>query len=333
MSDATIHPEKILKELSELWVTLAKPDPSGESARSAAGVLRACAMTLITVVDESEDPANVGETLACLMREHPSRAIVIRLRESSARELSAQVLAQCWMPFGGRQQICCEQIEIISSDASLPDIPAVALPLAVPDLPVILWCRSARLFAMESFPLLASLAEKVVVDSAALCGKSGDPATALRELAKLTTSGRIISDLEWTRLTRWRELISQIFETRENLDSLKSVDRVVIGHTPAKPTAAARYLAAWTALALEKIGVAPEVRFQQASASIELAGGDTCLMMKKVGAAVEYRVRSQTGRALFAKESDYTLLREELSIPGCDTLFEACLGRAVADLP
>ncbi len=333
MSNATIHPEKILKELSELWVTLAKPDDSSDKASASGGVLRACAMTLIAVVDESEDPANVGETLACLMREHPSRAIVIRLRESQERELSAQVLAQCWMPFGSRQQICCEQIEITASDASLPDIPAAALPLAVPDLPVILWCRSARLFAMDSFPLLASLAEKVIVDSAALVSKTGDPAAALREIAQLTAAGRIISDLEWTRLTRWRELIAQIFETRENLDALKSVERVIIGHTPAQPTPAARYLAAWTQLALAKIGLKPAVSFQQGSASIELTGGDTCLMMKKVGTTVEYRVHAQTGRTVFAKESDYTLLREELSIPSRDILFEACLSRAVADLP
>ena len=38
--------------------------------------------------------------------------------------LAARVFAQCWMPFGHRQQICCEQIEITASDASLPDLAA-----------------------------------------------------------------------------------------------------------------------------------------------------------------------------------------------------------------
>ena len=78
------------------------------------------------------------------MPEHPSRAIVIRFRAEDQRALAARVFAQCWMPFGHRQQICCEQIEITASDASLPDLAAVVLPLTVPDLPVILWCRSPR---------------------------------------------------------------------------------------------------------------------------------------------------------------------------------------------
>ena len=35
--------------------------------------------------------------------------------------MEARVFAQCWMPFGKRQQICCEQIEITASETSLAD--------------------------------------------------------------------------------------------------------------------------------------------------------------------------------------------------------------------
>ena len=75
----------------------------------------------------SRDPRRkvFGETLALLMREHPSRAVVVRVRDVDAPELEAKVLAQCWMPFGQRRQICCEQIEISTSNASLVDVPAV----------------------------------------------------------------------------------------------------------------------------------------------------------------------------------------------------------------
>ena len=56
------------------------------------------------------------------MPEHPARAIVIRLRGAGERALSERVYAQCWMPFGQRRQICCEQIEITASDAALADL-------------------------------------------------------------------------------------------------------------------------------------------------------------------------------------------------------------------
>ena len=84
------------------------------------------------------------------------------------------------MPFGHRRQICCEQIEISASDASLCDLPAVIVPLAVSDLPVILWCRGARLFELPDFALVAQIAHKLVLDSAAFA----DPAGILKRLAE-----------------------------------------------------------------------------------------------------------------------------------------------------
>ena len=100
-------------------------------------MIRACAMTLIVVVEEERDAQAIGETLAALMHEHPSRAIVLRVRSGNEPSLSARVFAQCWMPFGSRQQICCEQVEIISSLASFSDVTSVLRGLIVPDLPVV----------------------------------------------------------------------------------------------------------------------------------------------------------------------------------------------------
>ena len=137
---ATVAPESILKQLAELWVTMGKQG----AEESGQGVLRACTMTLVVLAEESEDVSSLGETLAALMPEHPARAIVIRLRTHGEHTLSERVYAQCWMPFGQRRQICCEQVEIIASDDAVADLPSVVLPLAVPDLPLILWCRSAR---------------------------------------------------------------------------------------------------------------------------------------------------------------------------------------------
>src|SRR5438270_860998 len=100
MTSATVKPDRILHELSELWTTMSKQEHADpEDAKSGAGVLRACAMTLIVFVDEEDDASALGETLARLMREHPSRAIVVRLRESGDT-LESRVFAQCWMPFG-----------------------------------------------------------------------------------------------------------------------------------------------------------------------------------------------------------------------------------------
>ena len=156
----TVAPEKILKELADLWTT--SMGDQGE-----AGVLRACSMTLLVMAEAADDASALGETIAALMPQHPARAILIRLQGAGERALSERVYQQCWKPFGQRQQICCEQIEITVSDAALADLPSVLLPLVVADLPVMLWCRSPRVVAKPEFREIAKVATRIVLDSAA----------------------------------------------------------------------------------------------------------------------------------------------------------------------
>src|SRR3954453_11413305 len=220
-----VQPERILKDLGKLWVDLGKQDEHG--------VLRACTMTFVVIVDESHDPVAIGQTIASLMHDHPSRAIVIRVRPGSEPHLDARVLAQCWMPFGSNQQICCEQVEISSSLGSLEDVPAVIRGLIVPDLPVVLYCRSVQLLHTAQFQALLPLTGKLVIDSG-----SEDGLAAIEYLASLPCEGCRKADLTWCRLTRWRESIAQIFENPARLKAASSLDQIEIHHTGAEPPVA-----------------------------------------------------------------------------------------------
>ena len=326
----TIQPDRVLHELSELWVSLGK-----QNGDEAAGVLRACAMTLVVVAEEREDAAEVGETLALLMREHPSRAVVVRVRDVDAPELEAKVLAQCWMPFGQRRQICCEQIEISTSNASLVDVPAVVLPLVVADLPVILWFRPARLFASPALIDLSRIATKTIIDSAVF----PDPKAGLQRLARASASGLRVGDLAWTRLTRWRELIAQIFENPVYFSRLRSIATVTITHPPGAPPVGVRYMSAWLRLCLELAGCNARVRWAQSGEAgdaglsrVEFSSSDPSVLNASIskveGAAAEVRVNSLVNRTVFPEASDYVLLREELSIPGRDAIYEQSLALA-----
>ncbi len=324
----TIAPDRILHEMADLWVSL------GKQSEGDAGVLRACSMTLVVAAEESDDAQAIGETIAALMPEHPSRAIVIRFRPEERRTLAARVFAQCWMPFGHRQQICCEQIEITAADTSVPDLAAVVLPLTVPDLPVVLWCRSPRLFHLPAFPQMANIAQKVVLDSDAF----GDTAGILKEISEALAGGRLLADLSWTRLTRWRELIAQIFENRAQLANLPGVSELRISSCSKSPPVEAFYMAAWLMDGLEKIGAHLRPRFDSAPgvASGELNrvdlladGNDSIASISLVeGHAAEVRVGGLVNRAVLPRPTDYALMREELSIPGRDAVFERTLAAA-----
>lgn len=335
----TIAPDKILRDMADLWVSLGKPgdgkQSEGKQGENDAGVLRACSMTLVVAAEESDDAQKIGETLAALMPEHPSRAIVIRFRAADQRSLAARVIAQCWMPFGHRQQICCEQIEVTASDASLPDLAPVVVPLRVPDLPVILWCRSPRVFHLPEFAALAAITQKVVLDSASF----SDQAAAVRELSQTAAAGCLLADLSWTRLTRWRELIAQIFENRAQLASLPQVSDILISHRGSTRPATALYMAAWLLDGLARVGAHPRIEFRSDGGEpvwrlslVELRAQGCTDAIASIslaeGAAAEVRSGDLVSKALLPALDDYALMRDELSIPGRDPEFERVLAAA-----
>jgi glucose-6-phosphate dehydrogenase assembly protein OpcA len=318
---ATVAPDSILRELAALWTQ--------QGQQGDAGVLRACTMTLLVIAEAADDAAALGETVAALMPEHPARAILIRLQGEGERALSQRVYQQCWKPFGQRQQICCEQIEITASDAALADLPSVILPLAVPDLPVILWCQSARLVRRPEFGEIAGMATKVVIDSAA----AGDSTDAIVCMADGVRFGGILADLAWTRLTRWRETLARVFENRDTLARLSEIDRVQVRFGPGYENAA-WYLAAWAANALASVGqvvtpvVVPVFTAQDESLRLELSGGTFRVELSRQDDRLVTVVNEQSNCTNLPRPADYHLMREELGIVRRDAIFESTLASA-----
>jgi glucose-6-phosphate dehydrogenase assembly protein OpcA len=316
-----VAPDKILKQLADLWVTMGK-----EGTREGGqGVLRACSMTLIVIAEESDDISSLGETLAALMPEHPARAIVILLSGAGERALSERVYAQCWMPFGQRRQICCERVEVIASDAAVPDLPPVVLPLAVADLPVILWCRSARLLQMAEFQQLAEMATRVIVNSTGFA----DPGTAMDWLTVAVAQRQpLIGDLAWTDLTQWREMLAQVFENRQNLARLSGTARIRVSDRGSVPTRAL-YFAAWLKDAVASLGVRPTVTVgREATLSIELSSGDFSFRLERQGENLVTAMNGVQKCTSLSSSNDYLLMREELGVVTRDAVFEKTLASA-----
>ena len=320
---AVLAPDRILKELADLWVSLGKQG-DGEHG---AGVLRACSMTLVVLNEESDDPSALGETLAALMPEHPARTMVVRLRGGGERVLADRVYAQCWMPFGQRRQICCEQVEITASDAALGDLPSVVLPLAVPDLPLIVWSRSPRLLPMPEFHGIAAMAHKVIIDSAEVA----DGRAVLRMLAAAGAHNQF-GDLAWTRLTRWREMLSQVFENRTYLDRLPDARNIEVSFG-AKLETTARYMAAWLENSLAQAGVHPEVSVHGTPGSpdplrVHLSGPSLDVSLVREANRLVVTVNGLSHCTSLSEPNDYLLMREELGIVRRDSVFEAALATA-----
>lgn len=321
MPTATARAEDLLRELDQVWGTL------GKQQSETGGVLRACAMTLVALVEDNANQIDVGETLAQLMHDHPSRAIVVRVGKENGSRLEGRAFAECWMPFGRRQQICCEQIEIQASLSSLGNVPAVLRGLLVPDLPVVLWVRSPNLLRQASVQEFIELAHKVIIESRAF----DDWRWLMDQVKSLASQKKAAADLAWTRITRWRELISQVFEDPQFAAKAKSITHAVIRHSSPEPGPAATYLSEWLK---QSIGDSCTVSFEASQVTkfwqiqqVELQGEGIHVSIQRTDkSVVDVQVNSLQTCSVFPTLKESDLLREELSIPCVDPVFEKVLG-------
>jgi glucose-6-phosphate dehydrogenase assembly protein OpcA len=323
MSTALV-PDSILRDVSKMWTSLAHTDEAAQGA----GVLRACSLTLVVLAAPGEDPVALGETLAALMPRHPARSIVVRLGAADAP--SAEVTAQCWMPFGQRRQVCCEQIGITAPENGLDDVISVLSPIAAPDLPLVLWCRGVQAVETASFRRLASLATRVVLDSA----QWPDAKDAIRRVYELERRAQV-ADLAWTRLTWWREMLAQVFENRNYAPRIPGITRVRLTCKGTAPVEA-HYMAAWLTDSLARAGghAIAEIKADGGSnerllQSVELTGEGFALSLTRLRDTLVTEVDGVSRCINLPPSRDDLLMNEELEILRGDPVFERTLAAAV----
>jgi len=308
---SVIEPEKILKDLRNLWSDL------GRNAETSGGVLRACGMTLVVAAESEADCQELRHTLGVLMHDHPARAIVLRLNEKPG--LDANVFSQCWMPFGKHQQICAEGIEISAGLTELHHVAQLLLPLVVSDLPAVLWCRGVRVFSENAFTPLLPLVQKIIVDSA----PAPDSYGAIAKVRELRKQGRLVADLAWTKLTSLRELMASLFD-EGTAKGIKSVQIIYGGDSP---TPSSIYFARWIECALPdaKVELKHGAEGTRSLRSILLFGDSEVTITRPDKATLEVHAGGRVRRSTMRLLSEETLMSEELSILGPDPVFDKVL--------
>jgi glucose-6-phosphate dehydrogenase assembly protein OpcA len=322
------QPEQILKGLSKVWTTLGEE----EKAQGKPTVLRACAMTLIVATDEPDNGYHASQTISDLMKEHPSRGIVLVVSGEAEKAVQARVLAQCWKPFGKAQQICCEQIEITSRPESWPNIGPTLAGLIVADLPVIFWCRhkgalspSATRDQNAGLEAVMSFATKLVVDT-----RDEDSASALDILAGWRARGRIVADLEWTRLTAWREPLGHIFDNPDRDNRFSSFHEIGIGYTGDRPLPSVHYMAGWLSAPYKaRVSFVKEEGFGPGLQSVTLLADNETIRFERSSPQC-MRLHSTNGpdrTYSFVEPTDTALMTEELAVLGPDPAFNSAFNR------
>ena len=219
-------------------------------------------------------------------------------------------------------------VRVLRQTVSLEGLPSKYLNNAVAalrlsSLPTLVWWRGGNADTLKG---LAALSDRLVLDAE----EPREVWTSVEILAEHTA----VSDLRWTRLTRWRALMCHFFDIADVRAAASGFRRLRI---EGSDLYAARLFAGWLASALQwGEGVAPDLREKPGASPIDLvvlgdgtqeltlrlAANQTCVesAARVQGLAPASRIVSLGDQGLAA------LLGEELRIRSRDLAFE----RAVA---
>lgn len=169
---------------------------------------RASVLNLVVYSEREVHARRAARALEELALRHPSRAIVL-LGDRDREGVVASVQLHCHVPQAdGAQPVLYEQILARVRGDFDERVASVVIPLLVPDLPVFLWWTGTPPSDARHLDDLVTLADRFIVDSADFARAD----RTLPEIARLMRLRVGITDLNWARLTHWRELIAQFFD-------------------------------------------------------------------------------------------------------------------------
>jgi len=184
-------------------------------------VARASVLNLVVYAEREVHARRSARVVSHLALRHPSRAVVILADE---RAYTGPSLAlHCLVPSAGEfEQVSYEQVLAHVHGDYDERVASVVIPLLVPDLPVFVWWTGTPRCETRHFNDLVDLADRLIVDSADFAR----PDRTLPEIARLVRHRSAVTDLNWARLTAWRELVAQFFDVpawRPFLDAITGV--------------------------------------------------------------------------------------------------------------
>jgi glucose-6-phosphate dehydrogenase assembly protein OpcA len=212
-----VDPRAIEAEFDRIW-----RETAGAGADQSS--IRVRVLNLVAIATGEDGRRRFDDVMEELAERHPCRAILAATTDDGEPPLSATISAHCWRAAGAQTHVCSEEVELTGAAREGRRLASAALPLLVPDLPVVVWLMDEPAAHGEVAGWLIDAADAVILDS----GRHGDPASALAlALAWRRDHGVTSHDLAWGRLSAWRALIAQLFDGADGareIDQLRDIE-------------------------------------------------------------------------------------------------------------
>jgi glucose-6-phosphate dehydrogenase assembly protein OpcA len=234
----------------------------------------------------------------------------------------------------GGSELVWEEV-VVHTSVPPRHLPAVVLPLLLPELPVFTWWEGTPPFSEAVFEELASVTDRLIVDSATF----EDPVPDLIRLVEVAQgSSPALSDCVWGRLTPWRELLAAPFNGPPLRGATDAIEQVRVD---AVDLSAGLEMVGWLASRLgwrlEDVRVVDDLRVARYEAA---EGGRVARVAGAVGSTslsrVELQIGGDEGPARILVEATASYLVSTVQTPGQPTArrvgFSSEQGQLAAEL-
>ena len=216
------------QELSNLWQLSADNVRIGQNIR-----VRQSVLNLVLCASSIETAQRASAQLRDLSSTHVGRVVLIIL-DSSPNAAAAKDNVTTWVTLRSFPIISdimrhsFEQITIRRTGAATRSAATIVQPLLKPDLPMYLWWVDDLPDDTTIFSRMLEISGRMIVDSSQFT----NPEERMRTLSRLLQSSpeSALSDINWGRITPWRELIAQFYDVPEYKPYVAGVDYVEIEH-------------------------------------------------------------------------------------------------------
>jgi glucose-6-phosphate dehydrogenase assembly protein OpcA len=201
------------------------------------GFVPARVLNMVVFV-ESDYGGEIANRLRGVGRYHASRTVVLSY-EPDRESLNARVTVASDGDPGPDEVALLRETAIVEiGERHLDDLPTIADPLVVSDLPTLLWSPHHH---PEAADALLGLAQATLIDSIE------EPVwSAAIERACALSEQVYVVDLAWLRSTPWRERVAATFDPARMRPELGSLSSLTIRHHP-DSTVAAMLFVGWLA--------------------------------------------------------------------------------------
>ena len=215
------------EELATLWKISADNMRSGQNTN-----VRLSILNLIICAPDIASAKRASALLRELSNTHIARVSVVILdRSNELASVATWITLRCFSVISDLMRHCFEQTTILATGSAIRATANIVQPLLKPDLPVYLWWLGDPPDDDSVFNNLVELSNRVVVDSTTFFNPEQDIHTLA--ILSQTRPDLAISDLNWGRITLWRQLVAQFFDVMEYRPYLSGVTSIEIEHAVA----------------------------------------------------------------------------------------------------